>query len=192
MASNPLWSRPTDSNNLAQAEYMRICKQHLSGFPITYIGFSVLFARSFLKVPNINFNIFQKVLVGPLGHQFIKDARASGRTLLVWTVNEEEWMEWSIRKEVDGVITDFPEKYLELRKRHESASSGETSDTADSTKPAPQLSLSSKRRGLRHWANFYWSLVAFQFMATVFTGLLIFRTGWPSTQVKRSQLIAKS
>lgn len=29
-------------------------------------------------------------------------------------MNDEEWMKWSIKKEVDGVITDDPKKYLEV------------------------------------------------------------------------------
>lgn len=32
----------------------------------------------------------------------------------MWTVNERVWMKWSIRKEVDGVITDDPKLFLEI------------------------------------------------------------------------------
>lgn len=36
------------------------------------------------------------------------------RPVFVWTVNDEKWMKWSIRKDVDGVITDDPKKYIEV------------------------------------------------------------------------------
>jgi phosphatidylglycerol phospholipase C len=167
---------------------MKVCKQYLDGFPITYIGFSVLFARSFLKVPNVNFNIFQKVLVGPLGRGFIKDAKAAGRTLLVWTVNEEEWMEWSIRKELDGVITDYPEKYLEICKRHEAA----VADSKESAKPSSNAVVPAKRAGIRRWTRLYLDLAAFNLMTTIFTGIMIAILGLPTTQVKKSLLTAKA
>jgi phosphatidylglycerol phospholipase C len=38
----------------------------------------------------------------------------AGRRLYVWTVNEEAWMEWSVRKAVDGVVTDDPRLMREV------------------------------------------------------------------------------
>ena len=69
--------------------------------------------------------MFQKTLVGPIGSRFIKSVRKSGRSLFLWTVNDEEWMEWSIRKESDGVITDDPKLFLEVCKRHSSGDGAE-------------------------------------------------------------------
>lgn len=43
-----------------------------------------------------------------------KDIKKAKRSLFLWTVNDEKTMKWSIRKEVDGVITDDPKKYLEV------------------------------------------------------------------------------
>ena len=63
--------------------------------------------------------MFQKVLTGPVGKSFLKDIRKAGRSIFVWTVNDEEMMKWSIRKEVDGVITDDPKKYLEVCKDYD-------------------------------------------------------------------------
>lgn len=45
-------------------------------------------------------------------------ARKLKRKIYVWTVNEEQWMEWSIRKGVDGVITDDPKLFLEVCGRY--------------------------------------------------------------------------
>lgn len=75
-----------------------------------------MYARQFLKVPNVSFNMLQKVMIGPLGSQFMKDCREAKRALFLWTVNEEDWMRWSIKKEVDGVITDDPKKFLDVCK----------------------------------------------------------------------------
>jgi phosphatidylglycerol phospholipase C len=58
--------------------------------------------------------MLQKVLIGPLGAKFLKDCKEANRAVFLWTVNDEEWMRWSIKKEVDGVITDDPKKYLEV------------------------------------------------------------------------------
>lgn len=66
----------------------------------------------------MNFNLLQQGLVGPAGGQFIKAIRRAERKLYVWTVNEEVWMQWSIKKGVDGVITDDPKKFRELCDRY--------------------------------------------------------------------------
>ena len=36
------------------------------------------------------------------------------RPIYVWTVNKDEMMRWSIGKNVDGVITDDPKRFLEV------------------------------------------------------------------------------
>ncbi len=56
--------------------------------------------------------------MGPFGNKFFDDIRAAGRSIFLWTVNDEESMKWSIRKDVDGVITDDPEKFLEVSKNY--------------------------------------------------------------------------
>lgn len=62
----------------------------------------------------MGFNMLQKIMVGPRGNALLRDIKKAKRSIFVWTVNDEEWMKWSIRKEVDGVITDDPKKYLEV------------------------------------------------------------------------------
>lgn len=52
--------------------------------------------------------------MGPFGAKFLRDARRLRRLVYVWTVNEEAMMKWSIKKEVDGVITDDPKKFLDV------------------------------------------------------------------------------
>ncbi|GJC89207.1 phosphatidylglycerol phospholipase C [Colletotrichum liriopes] len=86
--------------------------------------------------PNLSFNMFQKALVGPVGKRFIRDVKKADRRLFVWTVNDEEWMEWSIRAGADGVITDDPELFLEVCRRWKGGDGpAADDDDDDATKP---------------------------------------------------------
>jgi len=97
------------------AKYLPLCSTYLPTFAISHIGFSIPYARQFLSVPNVSFNILQKTLIVPyFGARFLRDAKAKGRPVFVWTVNEESMMTWSISNGLDGVITDDPEKFLEV------------------------------------------------------------------------------
>jgi phosphatidylglycerol phospholipase C len=92
--------------------FLPLCEKYLPGYPITHIGFSISYARRFLEVPNVAFNMLQQIMVGPFGEAFLKDVKAAERPIFLWTVNDETAMKWSIYKGVDGVITDDPKKYL--------------------------------------------------------------------------------
>lgn len=96
------------------AKFLPLCTHYLPEFPITHIGFSTCYARKFLAVPNVGFNMLQKILLGPIGASFIRDVKEAGRHLLVWTVNETNLMKWSVQKEVDGVITDDVKRFREV------------------------------------------------------------------------------
>ena len=86
----------------------------------------------------------QKALIGPPGRYFLHEVQQADKQLFVWTVNDERWMEWCIRKNlgrrprrigskvegevvskmrgdalIDGVITDDPRLYLEVCERYE-------------------------------------------------------------------------
>jgi len=100
------------------AKYLPLCSKYLPGYPIAHIGFSIPYALQFLKVPNVSFNMHHKVVAGPGGSSFLREAKAAGRSIFLWTVNDVAWMKWSIGKEVDGVITDDPKKYLEVCKNY--------------------------------------------------------------------------
>lgn len=99
------------------AKYLPLASHYLPGFPITHIGFSTAYARQFLSVKNVSFNMLLPILMAPGGKRFLKDCRAAKRPVLAWTVNEEEKMEWCIRRDIDGVLTDDPKLFLEVCKR---------------------------------------------------------------------------
>jgi hypothetical protein len=96
------------------AKFLPLCLKYLPGFPISHIGFSTCYARQFLDVPNVSFNMLQKVLLGPIGARFVRDVKKAGRPLYVWTVNDSNLMKWSIQKNMDGVITDDPKRFNKI------------------------------------------------------------------------------
>ena len=63
--------------------------------------------------------MLQTVMVGPCGNALLRDVKKANRSIFLWTVNKEPWMKWSIKKGVDGVITDDPKKYLEICESYE-------------------------------------------------------------------------
>ena len=103
----------------SQDHYMSLITTILPGYAAVFIGFSPAYARRFLKIANVGFNMLQKAVVGPFGSRFVGDVRAADRPLFVWTVNDAEWMEWSIAQRVDGVVTDDPKLFLDVCNRWE-------------------------------------------------------------------------
>ncbi|KAK3901456.1 PLC-like phosphodiesterase [Staphylotrichum tortipilum] len=99
--------------------YINHARLHLPNFPLAYIGFSLPHAYKFLSddQPGVHFNLLQATQVGPLGARFRREARRRGRRIFVWTVNDEGWMEWCVRKGLDGVITDDVGRFGEVRDR---------------------------------------------------------------------------
>lgn len=97
------------------AKYLPLAMNYMPGFPITHIGFSMPYARHFFTVPNVSFNMLLPMLMAPGGRRFIRDAREKHhRQVYGWTVNERDKMEWAIRRNLDGVITDDPQLFLEV------------------------------------------------------------------------------
>lgn len=78
------------------------------------ICFDLSYARQFLQVADVSFNVHQKILMGPLGRGFLQEARAARRQVYVWTVNAPNLMRWGIQHRVDGVITDDPAYYQQI------------------------------------------------------------------------------
>jgi tubulin gamma len=98
------------------AKYLPLCSRYLPNFPVSHIGFSILYASQFFWVPNVSFNMLQAVLMLPWGRAFVRKAQYDKRPVYAWTVNEERRMRWGIRHGLDGVITDDPKLFLEVRR----------------------------------------------------------------------------
>lgn len=121
-----------------KATFIKASRRHLPAHPVALITWFLPYARHFLQLPDLGYNIFQRALVGPLGARFLRRARADDRRVFAWTVNEERWMEWCIRRNmpdpageqtqgaklIDGVITDDPKLFLEVCERWEDEQEG--------------------------------------------------------------------
>jgi glycerophosphoryl diester phosphodiesterase len=138
------------------AKYLSLCEDYLPGFPVSHIGFSTLYARRFFSVPNISFNMLHQVLHGPIGSAFIRKAKSLNREVFAWTVNDENRMRWCIRKQLDGVVTDDPKKFLEICKDYEQV-------------PLEKGIEVKERYDLRDWA----SIVRIQVLVAIF--VVVFR-----------------
>ena len=91
------------------------------------VCFDLRAARRFFPLSNlVAYNVNQQVLMGPLGHGFLENARKAGKKVFVWTVNSERAMQWCIRKNVDGVVTDHPDLCRQLIQKD-----GQTTPGAD-------------------------------------------------------------
>ena len=96
------------------AKYLPLALEYMPKYPVVHIAFSLPYARHFFTVPNVGFNMLLPILIAPGGKKFLRQAREQKRQVLAWTVNDEDKMKWCIRRQLDGVITDDPKKYLEV------------------------------------------------------------------------------
>lgn len=109
--------------------------------------------------------MLQAVLVGPMGSAFIKEAKQYNRQIFAWTVNEERRMRWCINEELDGVITDDPEKFLQVSKEYE--------DPVVRQKERATLEKKEKFT-MRDW----FEIIRTQFFVTLFLALFTWKFGW--------------
>lgn len=110
------------------ARYLPMQTRYLPRYAVTLICIDLSYARQFLQVPRISFNVNQMVLMGPLGRGFLEEARAARRRVYVWTVNSPNLMRWSIRHGVDGVITDEPGRFRSIGEEWEKEQRAEPGD----------------------------------------------------------------
>lgn len=174
---------------------MKASRYHLPTFPLVHISFYLPYTKHFLPIPNLGFNVFQRALVGFPGGRFLKEARHYDRPVYAWTVNDEYWMEWCIRKNmpsgrsgekgvgssvaeklIDGVITDDPKKFREVCERVEAEVDGKAAKV---------------RKGavgnVKTWSGLAMQLLVFEIFSRVFFALARWkgRLDYPS-EVKRS------
>ncbi|KAJ5718855.1 uncharacterized protein N7483_009937 [Penicillium malachiteum] len=113
------------------ARFLPPSTQYLPRYAMTLICVDLSYARQFLHVPRISFNVNQQILMGPLGRGFLEEARAARRRVYLWTVNAPNLMRWAIRHQVDGIITDEPERLHEIRENWHKEQSEGSSRTAN-------------------------------------------------------------
>lgn len=87
---------------------MALCPE----LPVIFIGFDEALARRFMaQPPVVGISIIYFALGLPSGAKLIEDARRAGKAVWAWTVNSPQAMEWAVAAKIDGIVTDFPDKY---------------------------------------------------------------------------------
>ncbi|MBD2872276.1 glycerophosphodiester phosphodiesterase [Paenibacillus arenilitoris] len=75
--------------------------------PDIKIGQILYFAVGDLSQLDVDFYTIEKVM---LTEQFVERSHKNGREVWVWTVNSERVLKEVLKFEIDGIITDFPER----------------------------------------------------------------------------------
>lgn len=171
----------------SQATFIETARKIMPDYALCHISFSLSYSRYFFPIANLGFNLRQECLAGWSGRRFMHKAQKADRLLFAWTVNEERWMEWCIRQNldnndetdghdnaatttttttqfamIDGVITDDPKLYLDVCRRYQD-------DNVEKTKKQQQrrfkLALADRARV---GARTVWEMVFFRILVTVF------------------------
>ncbi|KAL7824150.1 PLC-like phosphodiesterase [Trichoderma gracile] len=121
------------------ATFIKAALHHLPSYPLAHISTSLSYSNHFLPIPNLAFNMLQLILVGPLGTWFLRKAKAAGRPVFAWTVNQPKWMEWCIRKNISSSSSSS---------RPSSSASSSTSSLADEKDKLALQSLTSSSPAL--------------------------------------------
>ncbi|KAJ6547631.1 PLC-like phosphodiesterase [Mycena capillaripes] len=79
------------------------------------ISFSLWIAKRYLWNDVDCVSIWYNALMSREGERFREDVKKSGKKLMVFTVNEPEHLSEMVRWEVDAIITDVPNRWLEMR-----------------------------------------------------------------------------
>ncbi|KAI0479571.1 PLC-like phosphodiesterase [Xylaria cf. heliscus] len=161
------------------ATYIKLSMKYLPNYPITHVGFSTTYARCLTDIPNISFSMLRHTIASPFGGRFLTDMKELGIPVYVWTVNEESWMEWSVRKELTGVITDEVALFHEVCKRM--GNGGSQVQTTDKSQ--------TKRSGLNtlyRMGRFWCEMVLFHFLIAIFMAREWLKHGSPSHRINKA------
>ncbi|KAF8212162.1 PLC-like phosphodiesterase [Mycena galopus ATCC 62051] len=79
------------------------------------ISFSTWIIRQYLWDDVDCISIWYNALVSSEGQRFREDVKKAGKKLMVFTVNKPEHLAEVVRWQVDAIITDVPNQYLQLR-----------------------------------------------------------------------------
>lgn len=81
----------------------------------SYIGNSTYIARKYFWNDCDAFSIALGALITADGERFRAECKSSGKSLMVWTVNDPDQMMEAVRWGVDAIITDVTKTWLDLR-----------------------------------------------------------------------------
>lgn len=86
-------------------------------FSVVHIGVSRSLARRFIAMPQVSGVSLHHIALssGASGEAFIQEAKSQARYVYSWTINSLDLMKWAVASDIDGVITDYPDIYAQLR-----------------------------------------------------------------------------
>lgn len=98
-------------------DVLKAAEKNAPQFKVAHIGVNRALARRFMASPQVSAISMNHIALtaGSGGHRLIADAKANGKLVYAWTVNSPEIMKWAIAKDLDGIITDYPDLYSKLR-----------------------------------------------------------------------------
>jgi glycerophosphoryl diester phosphodiesterase len=93
-------------------DVLQVASACCSELPVMFIGVEQRLARRFLREPQVTgISLVYMAFALPGGTGLIDEARRVGKSVWSWTINTPQTMEWAVSSNLDGVITDFPDKY---------------------------------------------------------------------------------
>jgi len=106
-----------DGKLTSQPKFIAPAKRHLPFLPLYAICMSVPTVREFFFQHCVGFSICFPALYSADGKRFRDEARAAGKKLTVWTVNDRSEMLECVRWGVRAVITDVPRDMVVLQEQ---------------------------------------------------------------------------
>ncbi|KAI1811574.1 PLC-like phosphodiesterase [Poronia punctata] len=158
------------------ATYIALGMKYLPDYRTMHVGFSsISYPRCLSNIPNISFSIFHYTLATLPGRRFLRDMKKQGIPVHVWTVNDESWMEWCIRNEVSGVITDEVGLFRKVCDRIRSEEDEQGKKT-----------LALNPRSLYRWVGFLGKMAVVHLLLLIFMADSWLRHGPTSHRVKKA------
>ncbi|KAJ7246606.1 PLC-like phosphodiesterase [Mycena haematopus] len=118
ISSHPNWETllaPRILLGLWHPSFLEPAKEQLPYCRRSYIGNSPAIARKYFWNDCEVFSIAFAALTSTDGHRFRQECKASGKKIMVWTVNDPNQMMEAVRWEVDVILTDVTRTWLDLR-----------------------------------------------------------------------------
>ncbi|KAI1824300.1 PLC-like phosphodiesterase [Xylaria intraflava] len=161
------------------ATYIKYSMKYLPEYRVTHLGFSIMYARCLVDIPNISFSLMRQTLATPLGARFLRDMKQLGIPVYAWTLDEEKWMEWAVlTEEVSGVITDEIDLYHQTCDRIRNGGAHELS----MRNRGRASGSNSLFRTVRLWGGMAW----FQLLVVFYMTKEWLKYGSPSRRVKKA------
>lgn len=95
--------------------FLSSAKAHLPYCRRSYIGVSPWIARKYFWDDCDTFSLLFAALTSRDGQRFRMECKAARKDVMVWTVNTPDRMMEAVRWQVNGIITDVPSTFLDLR-----------------------------------------------------------------------------